>query len=92
MVINLSSSDENTLARDPKPQTVCDEVLEKSKCRHAIITQTCGRDDSFETTEALKTEESFLTFIMRMRSEEKGQWSSWPSLTFIPHISHVSLV
>lgn len=47
------------------PQRVCDDVLEKGahECRHAIIRQTCGRDDSFETTEAVKTEGPFLTFI-----------------------------
>lgn len=46
-------------------QRVRDDVLEKGarKCRHAIIRQTCGRDDSFETTEAVKTEGPFLTFI-----------------------------
>lgn len=44
---------EKTVAHDPLT-TAHDDVLEKSECRRAIIGQTCGRDDSFETTEAGK--------------------------------------
>lgn len=51
----------------------CDDVLEKSERRRAITGQTCGRDDSFETTEAPKNKEAFLNFRMRMRREETDQ-------------------
>lgn len=44
---------EKTVARDPLT-TARDDVSERSECRRAIIGQTCGRDDSFETTEAGK--------------------------------------
>lgn len=55
---------EKTVAHEPLT-TACDDALEKSERRRAITRQTCGRDDSFETTEAAKTEEAFLTFRMR---------------------------
>lgn len=42
---------EKTAAHDPLT-TACDDVLEKSNHRRAITKQTCGRDDSFETTES----------------------------------------
>lgn len=47
--------------KEQTPPRVCDDVLEKGahKCRHAIIRQTCGGDDSFETTQAVKTEGPF---------------------------------
>lgn len=48
---------EKTVARDPLT-TARDDVSERSECRRAIIGQTCGRDDSFETTEAGKKQKS----------------------------------
>lgn len=44
---------EKTVAHDPQT-TACDDVLEKSERRRSITRQTCGRDDSFETTEAVE--------------------------------------
>lgn len=69
------------------PRRVCDDVLEKGahKCRHAIIRQTCGRDDSFETTEAVKTEGPFLTFSRRTGGEETGRWCRLAYRTWVPH-------
>ncbi len=45
-----------------------------------------------KTTEALKTEAFFLTFIMWRGSEETGQWNRLSCLTLIFPSSHLSAV
>lgn len=56
-----------------EPQTVCDDVLETSKCRHVIIRQTCGRDDSLEMREAVKQRRPFLPLLSEWQLNK--QWN-----------------